>query len=445
VSVGEVAGRVPCASRYLFDMHIEIVTIGDELLLGFTIDTNAAHLARELAALGVRIVRRATVGDEPADITTAIREALDRTGAVITTGGLGPTADDRTKPAIASIFGREMVLDTSVLENLEQRWLKRFGVAMPESNRQQAMVPEGATILPNRHGSAPGIWLEDDRGRWVAMFPGVPREMRGMVADTLLPRLRDRIPAGGTVVRSRTLRTASISESAIADRLGALGRGVDGLSLAFLPGIDGVDLRLTSTQFGAADTERRLTAAAAQLREKVGQYIYGEGDDDLAALMLSACAERQVTIAVAESCTGGLLGARLTAIPGSSAVVQGGIIAYANEVKVRELGVPAPVLTEHGAVSEPVARAMATGVRLRFDTQVGIGITGIAGPSGGTPEKPVGTVWVAVDVNGDVHAVRAVIPGDRQEIRQRAAQLALDRLRRAFSRETALEGWTVRA
>lgn len=426
-------------------MDIEIVTIGDELLLGFTIDTNAAHLARELAALGIRIARRQTVGDEPAGITTAIREALERTGAVITTGGLGPTADDRTKPAIAEIFGRAMRLDDEILSNLESRWLKRFGVAMPQTNRQQAMVPEGATILGNRHGSAPGIWLEDEQQRWVAMLPGVPREMRGMLADTLLPKIRDRVPAGGAVVRSKTLRTANISESAIADRLGELGRGVDGFSLAFLPGIDGVDLRLTSTEFAAGETERRLGAAAEKIRECVGRFIYGEGDDDLASLMLGACAERKATIAVAESCTGGLLGARLTAIPGSSTVVQGGIIAYANEVKTRELGVPADAIERDGAVSESVARAMASGVRLRFGTTIGVGITGIAGPSGGTPEKPVGTVWVAVDIDGDVHAVRAVLPGDRNEIRQRAAQLALDRLRRVFEKDTAAEGWTVRA
>ncbi|MCC6245095.1 MAG: competence/damage-inducible protein A [Gemmatimonadaceae bacterium] len=425
-------------------MDIEIVTIGDELLLGYTIDTNAAFLARELATLGVQIVRRATVGDAPETITTAIREALDRTGAVITTGGLGPTADDRTKPAIAEIFGRTMVMDDEILAALEQRWLKRFGVAMPDSNRQQAMVPEGATILANRHGSAPGIWLEDDRQRWVAMFPGVPREMRGMVADTLIPRLRDRIPPGGGVVRSRTIRTASISESAIADRLGELGRGVDGLPLAFLPGVEGVDLRLTSKGLPAADTEKRLREAAAKIHDVVGRWIYGEGDDDLAALMLSECASRGATIAVAESCTGGMLGARLTAIPGSSAVVQGGIIAYANEVKERELGVSRDDLIAHGAVSEPVARAMATGVRAKFGVSIGIGITGIAGPDGGTPEKPVGTVWIALDVDGDVHAVRAVIPGDRQEIRQRAAQLALDRLRRSFQLDAASEGWTVR-
>lgn len=425
-------------------MNIEIVTIGDELLLGFTIDTNAAHLARELATLGVRIVRRTTCGDDAEAIASAVRDALGRTGAVITTGGLGPTADDMTKPAIASIFGRGMVRDATILAALEQRWLSRFGHELPASNRQQAMVPDLCTVLPNRHGSAPGIWLEDAQQRWVIMLPGVPREMRGMLADTVIPTLRDRLPVGGPVIRARTLRTANIAESALADALGDLARGVNGLSLAYLPGNDGVDLRLTSYALAARETDAALNVAALLVREKVGRFVYGEGDDDLAALMLAECSNRGATIAVAESCTGGLLGMRLTAVPGSSRVVQGGTIAYANDVKVRELGVSLSDLDAHGAVSEPVARAMATGVRLRYGTTIGFGITGIAGPDGGTPDKPVGTVWVAVDVDGDVHAVRAVLPGDRPEIRYRAAQLALDRLRRAFAHDVHAAGWTAR-
>ena len=228
----------------------------DELLLGYTIDTNAAFLARELATLGVQIVRRATVGDAPETITTAIREALDRTGAVITTGGLGPTADDRTKPAIAEIFGRSMVMDEEILAALEQRWHKRFGVNMPASNRQQAMVPEGATISPTVTVRLPASgWKMTASAGW----PCSPASRAKCVAwwpTTLIPRLRDRIPLGGGVVRSRTIRTASISESAIADRLGELGRGVDGLPLAFLPGVEGVDLRLTSKGLPAADTEK---------------------------------------------------------------------------------------------------------------------------------------------------------------------------------------------
>src|SRR5437764_5801918 len=202
-------------------MDVELITIGDELLLGFTIDTNAAHLARELAAIGIGIRRRATVGDVAADIQAAVREALDRTGAVITTGGLGPTSDDLTKPSIASIFGRGMRLDEDHVAWMEQRWQQRFNRRMPESNRAQAMLPEGATKLVNNHGSAPGIWLEDEPGRWVAMLPGVPREMRGMLADTLLPRLLQRAAAGGTpkAVRSRTVRTTGVAESLLADQI----------------------------------------------------------------------------------------------------------------------------------------------------------------------------------------------------------------------------------
>jgi len=439
---GQVRER---GGRYVPDMNIEIVTIGDELLLGFTIDTNAAHIAREFAALGIRVVRRATVGDDATAIAAAVREALERTGAVITTGGLGPTADDMSKPAVAAIFGRGMVLDSAVLANLEERWLKRFGHALPPSNRQQAMVPDGATILPNRHGSAPGIWLEDEQRRWVAMLPGVPREMRGMISDTIIPMLRDRVGADATVIRSRTLRTANIAESALADRLGELSRGVDGMPLAFLPGDDGVDLRITSRGLPMREAERRLDAAAARIHAQVGRFVYGEGDDDLAAVMLSACTDRNATIAVAESCTGGMLGARLTAVPGSSAVFLGGTIAYGNDVKVRELNVPVEMIAEYGAVSEPVALAMAAGARARFGSTIALAITGIAGPGGGTEEKPVGTVWVAVDDGDRAHAVRAVLPGNRREIRYRAAQLALDRLRRTFSNDSDATAWTSRA
>ena len=424
-------------------MRIEILTIGDELLLGFTIDTNGAHLARELAAVGASVARRATVGDAADEIAAAVRDALDRTGAVITTGGLGPTADDMTKPAIAALFGRGMHLDDEYLAALEARWQARVGRAMPASNRQQAMLPEGSRVLVNRHGTAPGVWLEDERGRWVAMLPGVPREMRGMLADELLPLLRGRQRAAGggaepPVVRARTLRTTSVAESALADRLGDLARGADGLSLAYLPGREGTDLRLVSRGLPAAAADAALDAAAAQVRARVGDFVYGEGDTDLAAVVLAACRARGLTVAVGESCTGGLLGARLTSVAGSSDVVVGGVIAYGNAVKVAELGVSEAAIAEHGAVSEPVARQMAAGARARLGAGVGVGITGVAGPGGGSAEKPVGTVWIAVDVAGaEPRAVRNVFVGDREEIRFRAAQFALDLVRRAVAGDAA--------
>jgi nicotinamide-nucleotide amidase len=418
-------------------MRIELITIGDELLLGFTVDTNAAHLARELAAVGIEIVRRATVGDEAADIAAAVGEALARTGAVITTGGLGPTSDDLTKPAIAALFGREMRFEDAIWQGLRQLWATRgWAGEPPEANKLQAMIPEGATVLVNRHGSAPGIWLEDGDGRWVAMLPGVPREMRGMLGDELLPRVRARAEAGGSpaaVVVSRTLRTTGIAESALAERLGELARRVGDMPVASLPGTDGVDLRVTARGLSADAARTALDRAVGALRERVGPFAYGTDGDDLAAVVLGLARARQLRIAVAESCTGGMLGARITAVAGSSDVMLGGVIAYANAVKTALLGVDADAIVEHGAVSEPVVRAMASGVRRATGAEIGVAITGVAGPGGGSAEKPVGTVWLGVDAGGSVSARRVVVPGDRDEIRRRAAQAALDLVRRALS------------
>ena len=414
-------------------MDVELLTIGDELLLGFTIDTNGAFLARALADAGIGVVRRTAVGDSADAIAAAVREALDRTGRVITTGGLGPTADDLTKPAIAALFGRGMVLHEDILEALRARWRLRFSRPLPESNVQQAMLPEGAHVLVNRHGSAPGVVLEDERGRWVAMLPGVPREMRGMTEDELLPWLRAHGLAGATVVRSRTVRTTGIAESALADLLAPdLLRGVPGASLAYLPGPDGTDLRLTTHDLPPAEADATLASGVARLRERLGRWAYGDDDTDLAAAVLELCRARALHLAVAESCTGGMLGQRLTAIAGSSDVLLGGIIAYDNRVKERFLGVPPAMLEAHGAVSEPVARQMASGVRQSFDAEIGMGITGVAGPGGGTPDKPVGTVWIALDLNGDNRALKLSLIGDRAEIRYRATQAILDMLRRAL-------------
>jgi nicotinamide-nucleotide amidase len=411
-------------------MHIEVVTIGDELLLGYTIDTNAAHLARTLAAEGVEISRRTTVGDAADAIASGVREALDRAGAVITTGGLGPTSDDLTKPSIAALFGRGMVLDEEHLAWMEERFRTLFQRPMPAANRQQAMLPDGARKLRNNHGSAPGIWLEDERGRWVAMLPGVPREMRGMLADTLLPLIRERLGGSRRVVRSRTLRTTGLGESFIADRVGTIDGGVGDAGLSYLPNAEGTDLRLTVRNAPPEDADRRLAEAADRLRAVVGQAVYGEDGADLAATVLDLCRSRGLTIGVAESCTGGLLGARLTAIAGSSDVVLGGVIAYQNAIKSSLLGVDEAALREHGAVSEPVVRAMAAGARAATGASAGLAITGIAGPGGGTEEKPVGTVWIATDLDGVIEARRLRLIGDRAEVRQRAAQSVLDMLRR---------------
>lgn len=410
-------------------MNVEFVSVGDELLLGFTVDTNAPFFARTAATHGIRVVRRVTAGDTAADIAGAVREALDRTGAVITCGGLGPTADDLTKPAIAELFDRGMTLDEGIWDALKARWAARgWPGEIPIANRTQAMIPAGATVLTNRHGSAPGIWLEDEQGRWCAMLPGVPREFRGMTTDELIPRLvvRAKERGGeGLVVRSRTLRTTGIAESKVADLLARLAKDPMGVSLAYLPGWEGVDLRLSVRDLPADEADARLEVAANALRARIGTWVYGEDETDLAQLVLEALRATKHRIAVAESCTGGMLGTRLTAIGGSSDVVAGGIISYDNAVKVQQLGVREATLKAHGAVSEATAREMATGARIRLGVDVGVSVTGVAGPDGGTPEKPVGTVWVAVDVRGKVDAQRLSLVGDRHEIRQRSTQAAL--------------------
>ncbi len=414
---------------------IEIVTIGDELLLGFTIDTNAAHLARELGADGFRIARRATCGDDAEQIASAVRDALERTGAVITTGGLGPTSDDNTKASIAAIFGRTMRLDDTVWARLQQLWKARgWPGEIPESNKLQAMIPEGATVLANRHGSAPGIWLDDEHGRWVAMLPGVPREMRGMLADTLRPRLLAwRGTDAVTVVRSRTVRSTGISESALHDKMTEMRRTVHGLPLAFLPGWEGVDLRVTARDLPAAEADATLERAVHDIRVRVGDVVYAEGNDDLADTVLQALRARGWRAAVAESCTGGMLGQRLTAIPGSSDAFVGGVIAYSNDVKVRDLGVIASDIETHGAVSEVVVQQMASGVRVRTGAEVGLAITGVAGPGGGTEEKPVGTVWMAINTPMGTRAVMSRLIGDRDEIRRRATQGVMNMLRKQLA------------
>ncbi|MFN2636619.1 MAG: competence/damage-inducible protein A [Gemmatimonadaceae bacterium] len=417
---------------------MELITIGDELLLGFTIDTNAAHIARTLAASGIEIVQRTTVGDSPDLIADAVREALERTGAVITTGGLGPTSDDLTKPAIARIFGRKMRLDDEIAEVLEKRWRTRFPTSVfPATNRAQAEIPEGAHILVNRHGTAPGIWLEDEEGRWVAMLPGVPREMRGMLAEELLPLVRSRSPGNSAVVLSRTLRTTGIAESAIAELLGTdflrdEGPEMGSLPLAYLPGVTGVDLRVTAKGLPLEKADPLLRNAMDKLRQKVGAYAYGEDDVDLAEVVLDRCRELNLKIAVAESCTGGLLGERLTNIPGSSDVFVGGVIAYHDNVKRNVLGVRPQDIQRDGAVSEEVALQMAFGARALLNADVGVSITGIAGPGGGTAEKPVGLVWIAVHIS-EGKARRFHVAGDRTEIRQRSAQAALEMVRRALA------------
>jgi nicotinamide-nucleotide amidase len=322
---------------------------------------------------------------------------------------------------VAELFGAPLRFDDTVWQNLVERF-RRFGRVPVESNRSQAEVPRGATVLQNRWGTAPGLWLSGVPGL-VVMLPGVPFEMRMLLEHEVLPRFA----AAGTesVIRSLVVRTTGIPESTLAERMGEIEREIAPLSLAYLPGVEGVDLRLSAWSLSPDDADRRLLEAADLLTSRAGAHVYGVGDADLAAVVLAAAREQGLTLGTAESCTGGLVGGRLTDTPGSSAVYRGGVVCYANELKIELLGVAPAMIASHGAVSEPVALAMAEGALTRLGVDLAVSVTGIAGPDGGSEEKPVGTVWLGLADRHGSHARRSVFGGGRPEVRARAAQAAL--------------------
>lgn len=408
--------------------RLELITIGDELLLGHTIDTNAAWLSRELGEHGIRVTRRATVGDDADSIREAVAEALDRTGGVVCTGGLGPTRDDLTRPAVAELFDRALTVNEDLLEGVRARFAA-IGRVMSPSNRTQAEVPDGALVLPNADGTAPGLLLTRGDGAFAALLPGVPREMRGIFADGLLPWLLQRWPDRPSAIRHRVIRTTGIAESELADRLEPHLAGNEDLEVAFLPAAMGVDLRLTSwgilTDDECAAAFDRLEDA---IRGAVGGWIYGVDHEDLVDAVAARLRGRGWTLAVAESCTGGLVAKRLTDRPGSSEYMLGGVIAYADAAKTTLLGVSTELIAAHGAVSEPVASAMGLGACERLGADCGIAVTGIAGPGGGTAEKPVGTVCIAARTPERQRVLKIRFAGDREGVRERSAQAALSLL-----------------
>ncbi len=416
-------------------MELELVTIGNELLLGLTLDTNAAEFATALTEAGVRLVRTTTVADDGSAIRDAVIGALERTGFVVTTGGLGPTRADVTKKVVADIFDAPLELDSEYLEELRERFARWGRGPMPETNRTQAEVPRGAVQLENRRGTAPGLWLEGPLGV-VVMLPGVPREMHGLLHEELMPRLRERMDGDtARVIRSKMLRTTGVSESALADLLHGMDEQLAPapVTLAYLPSTHGTDLRLTAWNVPLSEADVWLERSASVVRPLLGSWLYAEGGTDLAEVVLNGLQRSGHTLAVAESCTGGLVGERITAIAGASAVFVGGVVAYDNAVKEAVLGVPHELLETVGAVSEEVAEAMVDGVVARFGADAGVAVTGVAGPSGGTPEKPVGTVCLAARVGEARKVITVRVPGDRADIRQRSAQAALNLVRGLIS------------
>ncbi|HEX9108534.1 MAG TPA: competence/damage-inducible protein A [Longimicrobiales bacterium] len=403
---------------------VEIIAIGNELLLGETVDTNAAWLGRRLASAGIRVVQRATVGDVASDIRSAVEEALGRTGAVLCTGGLGPTPDDMTRPVVAELFGRELELDDALLERLRERFRRR-GIEMSPNNRTQAEVPRGGLVFANPRGTAPGIGLEDERG-FVVLMPGVPSEVKAIVEHGLLDWLLQRFPERPGPIVHRVIRTTGLAESTLATKIDDIATSLEPLTLAFLPDPTGVDLRLTS--WGAlseGEATERLDRADAAISQRLAPWIYARGDEDLVDAIAARLKARGLMLAVAESCTGGLIAKRLTDRAGASDYFAGGAVTYANEAKHALLGVRQETLARYGAVSEETVREMVEGARQSLLAPAAIAVTGIAGPTGGTPDKPVGTVWIAAALGERVEASRHHFLGDRAEIRERAAQTAL--------------------
>ena len=417
-----------------------IVSIGNELLYGETVDTNAAWLARHLSGWGIEVVRGFTVGDVEKDIGDALGLALDVAELVILIGGLGPTPDDLTKSVVADRLGRPLVVDEGVREDVRRHFEAAGYDQIPRLSRGQAEIPEGSTALRNPSGTAPGIVLEEE-GKHIVLLPGVPGELKDIVRGDLEPRLAALTGDEGHRTHHRMVHTTGLAETSLAERLepridelpDRLTRGID---KAYLPDVRGVDLRFTIRGGSPEEAETRFDRLLEELDDVLGPWRFEAESGDIAEAVADELRARGWTLSVAESCTGGLVGKRMTDHPGSSDVFVGGFIAYADGVKVGEVGVSSTDLAERGAVSEIVARQLAAGVAERLGTPTGIGVTGIAGPGGGSDEKPVGTVWIATSVEGEVEADRHNFSGDRSGIRERAAQAALAGLYRRLAGET---------
>jgi len=404
----------------------EIIAIGSELLTPERTDTNSLWLTEQLNGIGIEIKLKTIVGDDDARLEETIRDALRRSRVVITTGGLGPTEDDITRKIAARALGRRLMLNEKVLEDIRAKFM-RWGRTMPEINSRQAMVIEGAEVLDNPHGSAPGMYLEHE-GRSVVLLPGPPREMRPMYESFIKEKLAAK--AGDVRVARRVLRVTGMGESAIDERIAPIYTQYKNPQTTILFNKSEVEIHLTAQGKSEQEADLLLDGLAGQIEERLGDAIFafrGEKMEEIVGLRLAVGG---FTLAVAESCTGGLVSQRLTNVPGSSSYFTEGVVVYANEAKVRLLNVPFDLIEDFGAVSSQVAEAMAEGVRERAGTDFGIAVTGIAGPGGGTEEKPVGLVYLALADDAHTEHRKLLLPGDRQLIRWRAAQAALDLLRR---------------
>jgi nicotinamide-nucleotide amidase len=407
-----------------------IIAVGSELLTPLRIDTNSLYLTEHLNALGIDVVFKSVVGDDRGELAALLRLALERVDLVVLTGGLGPTDDDLTREVAADVLGRELTEDPAITERLRARFA-RFQRTMPEINRRQAMVPAAARVIENTHGSAPGLWMETG-DHVVLLLPGPPRELKPMVEQLASSLLRER--ASGWLLRRRIVRIAGRLESQAEELLQPLYRQWEKrdppIAATILAALGQLELHLSTKTAGESAADAALTAAVAEVVGVFGTDVFSTAGQALEEVVGELLAARGLTIAVAESCTGGLIASRLTDVAGSSRYVERGIVTYSNAAKTELLGVPAELIAQHGAVSEPVALAMADGVRARSRVDVGVGVTGIAGPGGGSVDKPVGTVAIAAVTSGVSRSRVFRFLGEREQVKFQASQAALDMVRR---------------
>lgn len=410
-------------------MIAEIITIGDELLIGQIINTNQAYIAEKLNSIGIYCDRMSTVGDNAKDIIDSFTAAYNRVDLVFVTGGLGPTHDDITKKMVCDFFNTDLVMNDNVLEHIKALAQKR-NITMIQSNIDQALVPRNSTIIPNLFGTAPGMMFERT-GKYFFVLPGVPFEMKGMIEDWILPFLEKKNI--GTIVCHKTLKTTGIGESMLAQEIGNVVDviGTDGTTtLAFLPNPLGTKLRITVKENSPELAQAKIIHAEQFLRSKIGKYVYSDNENDLEDVVGELLKKKNLTLTTAESCTGGLIANRLTNVSGSSQYFLGGFVAYSNQLKIEELGVPEKLIHDVGAVSKEVAEAMANGARRSAKADISLSATGIAGPTGGTPDKPVGLCWIGYSDTESTFALKFNFGDNRTRFKERASQAALEILRK---------------
>ena len=413
-------------------MKAELLSIGDELLIGQVINSNAAFISQQLNALGIEVSKVTTIGDDEKEILYAMKEAWAKNDVVIATGGLGPTHDDISKHVVAKFFRKKPILDKKTLAHVRARF-RSFGIKkMPEVNIGQAMVPQGFKALRNDRGTAPGLLCHQKKKTFI-ILPGVPHEMSWLMEKWVIPELRTFYKKDlGAAIVHRTLHTIGIGESTLAEKIGDVKKFLEkGATLAFLPKTSGVRLRISVRDRSEKTAKVKVAKIEKHIRGRVGSTIYGVEDETLEEIIFGLLKAKRATLSIAESCTGGMLSMRITNVPGSSEVFVGGVVSYTNDVKIKELDVPKAVIKKFGAVSEECAIAMAEGALKKFGSTYSLAITGIAGPGGGTKEKPVGTVWIALAAKGKPVSARSFrFGGGRNIVRERSAEMAMEMLRK---------------